>query len=333
MNEFVRFLAAAGVLLTLAACGSKPGKPAAKSSAKPAGASPVAEMLKAQKLEGKVVLVEFGTIGCQLSDQCLDSMAELQRRGAVPGLAFVRLEPTEDQKTVDEYYAKKSLPFPVVPDKGMAIANALGTTVYPRFALLDKFGHVRYRGNMPAVKELADWTRKLGDETADPGPNAAMLGVAKFDVPALLKSSRLPDLGGMVRPLADYRGPKGMLFTFVDTKCPFSARASSDVPAVAAGLARQGITTVLVNIGEPAAEVKKTYRQGVAGAALVYDSTKATQQDWNVQFVPLTVLTDTAGLVMYRGSPVWSAVAAATEKGLGLARGSVKLDAVGTNQG
>jgi peroxiredoxin len=330
MEQILRIVCCAAILLVLTACGSG-GKTPQTRSAK--DESPVTAMLRAHKLEGRVVLVEFGTIGCELSGKGLDMMADWQRRNAIPGLAFLRLEPTRNKETLDNYYAGKSLGFPVVRDTAMVVANALGTTVFPRFALLDKFGHVRFRGSQPAEKDLADWTRRLENEKTDAGPNASLFGSAVLDAPALLAGTRLPALSGRVKSLAEYRGPKGLLLTFVDTKCPFSASASKEMPAVASALAGRGIATVLVSIGDPEAEVRKSYGANLPGMQVVYDNGKQTQQNWSVQFVPLVVLLDTAGQVIYRGSPVWADVASSLAKRLNLPAGSVRLDAQGTTQG
>ena len=303
-------------VVLLAGCGAK-AKPAAQSKG---GVSPVTAMLKANELEGRVVLVEFGTVGCELSGKGLDTMAYWQRQNTIPGLALLRLEPTRDKKVFDSYYSGKTLGFPVVRDTDMTIANALATTVFPRFALLDKFGRIRYRGSQPAEKDLADWTRQLESEKTDVGPNPALFGSAALDAPALLAGTRLPDLSGKVKPLAEYRGPKGRLLLFVDTKCPFSASASKEMPVVAASLAGHGIATVLVSIGDPEADVRKSYGANLPGMQVVYDNGKQTQQNWNVQFVPLAVLLDAAGQVVYRGSPVWASVASSLAKNLNLAR-------------
>jgi hypothetical protein len=329
VEQLLRFSICSIAVLLLVGCGTN-NKPVSKVAGPE---SPVTAVLKANKLEGRTVLVEFGTIGCELSGKGLDVMADWQRRNAIPGLAFLRLEPTRDKKTFDDYYAGKSLGFPIVRDTAMAVANALGTTIYPRFALLDKFGHVRFRGSQPAEKDLADWTRQLSDEKADPGPNASLFGSAALDVPALLAATRLPGLSGKVKSLAEYRGPKGLLLTFVDTKCPFSASASKEMPTVAAALAGHGIATLLVSIGDPEADVRKSYGANLPGIQVVYDNGKQTQQNWNVQFVPLAVLLDTSGQVIFRGSPVWTNVAASLAQRLNLPVGSVKLDAQGTSQG
>jgi outer membrane biogenesis lipoprotein LolB len=57
MKQLLPFVLCSAVLL-VAACGS-PGK---KAQAQPGSDSPVAAMLKAHQLEGRVVLVEFGIL-------------------------------------------------------------------------------------------------------------------------------------------------------------------------------------------------------------------------------------------------------------------------------
>jgi hypothetical protein len=325
LKRFFRPAILTVALVLMAACGSR------SPSAVPAsGQGPVASFLKENKLEGQVVLVEFGTIGCELSNSGLDAMIDLAGRKAIPGLSFARLEPIADAKAFEDYYQGKSAPFPVVRDMKMEVANALGTTIYPQFALLDRFGRVRYRGTQPAEKDLYEWTKTLVAEVKDPGPDAPMFGTNRLDAAALLATTKLPDLSGAVRPLAGYKGRSGILLAFVDTKCPFSNVAIREFPKVAPVLEEKGIVGLLVNIGEPEAEVKKTY---VPGTAVVYDTGKVTQKCWNVQSVPTLFLLDSAGAVAYQGGATWTGVATATEKMLNLPAGSVKLEAQSTTQG
>jgi peroxiredoxin len=290
----------------------------------------MASFLKANKLEGKVVLVEFGTIGCELSGKGLDFLADLANRKAIPGLEFARIEPIADDKAFDEYYKPKSLPFPVVRDQQMELAKALGTTIYPQFALLDKLGHVRYRGSQPEEKDLLEWVTALQAENRDAGAEAPVFGSVKLDASALLASTKLPDLAGTAKPLADYKGKAGILLAFVDTKCPFSSVAIREFPEVAAVLQTKAVASLLVNIGEPESEVRKGY---APGTAVVYDTGRQTQQCWNVQSVPTLFLLDPAGTVAYNGGAVWPEVAKAAEKTLGLGAGSIQFDAQSTTQG
>jgi peroxiredoxin len=328
VKQLLPFLLCSVVLL-VAACGS-PGK---KAQAPSSSESPVAMMLKAHQLEGRVVLVEFGMIGCQLSGVGLDSMAEWQRRNAIPDLALLRLEPTPDKQTFDGYYAAKSLGFPVVRDTSLVVANALGTTVYPRFVLLDKFGRVRYRGSQPSEKDLAEWTGKLNSEKADAGPGAPQFGTVELDVPALLAATELPSLDGKVKSLRDYRGKNGLLLLFVDTYCPFSATAAKDVPAVAEALQKRSVPIVVVNIGDPEARVKSFYNAGITGATIVFDTAKTAQDRWNIQFVPTVVLLDADGNLVYSGSPVWEHVTEKVASALNLPADSVKTSVQGTPGG
>ena len=328
MKQLLPFLLCSAVLL-VAACGS-PGK---KAQTPPGSDSPVAAMLKARQLEGRVVLVEFGMIGCQLSGVGLDSMAEWQRRNAIPGLAFLRLEPTSDKQTFDGYYTAKSLGFPVVRDTALAVANALGTTVYPRFVLLDRFGRVRYRGSQPSEKDLAEWTGKLNSEKVDAGPGAPQFATVELDVPALLAETKLPGLDGTVKSLRDYRGKNGLLLLFVDTYCPFSAATAKEVPAVAEALNKRNVPVVVVNIGDPEARVKSFYSAGIAGATIVFDTSKTVQDRWNIQFVPTVVLLDADGNLVYSGSPVWEHVGEKVASALNLPTDSVKISVKGTPGG
>jgi len=315
----------AAVLLFMAACGSRP--PSAVSAT---GGGPIASFLKDNKLDGRIVLVEFGTIGCELSNSGLDAMIDLANRKVIPGLSYARLEPASDAKAFNEYYKGKSAPFPVVRDTKMEVANALGTTIYPQFALLDKFGRVRYRGAQPPEQDLAEWVKTLAAETKDPGPDALLFGAARLDAGALLATTRLPDLSGAVQPLAGHKGKAGLMLAFVDTRCPFSNVAIREFPKVASVLRAREVASLLVNIGEPEAAVKKTY---APGAPVVYDTGKVTQKCWNVQSVPTLVLLDSAGAVAYRGGAAWAGIAAATEKMLNLSAGSVLLEAQSTTGG
>lgn len=329
MFNFNQIFAFTAVVLIIAACGS-----GNKTNAQAGTDQTIIDnLLKEKNLQGKIVLIEFGTIGCELSNQGLDAMANWQHNNTIPGLAFLRLETTADQQTFNDYYTKKALDFLVVQDIDMKIANALGTTIYPRFALIDKFGQVRYRGNLPVEKDLLEWTQKLQKEETDAGSKAPMFGSTTLDVLALLKNTKLPNLSDTTKSLFEYRSDNGLLLTFVDTRCPFSAKASQEMPVVATTLAKFGIATVLVNINDPVAAVKKHYSAGVSNATVLYDTSKQTQQCWNVQFVPLTVLLNKAGEVTYRGSPVWKDVTEALSKQLNLPADSINLEVQGTRQG
>jgi hypothetical protein len=174
----------------------------------------------------------------------------------------------------------------------------------------------------PAASLVKD-NKIVGQAAKDPCRDSPVSGAGGPDAAALLTTTRLPDLFGAVKPLAAHKGTAGILLAFVDTKCPFSNVAIRELPKVAFVLQPKGITSLLVNIGEPEAAVKSTYAPNVP---VVYDTGKTTQERWNVHSVPTVVLLDSAGSVAYEGTAAWTGVAAATEKMLNLTAGSVLLD-------
>jgi hypothetical protein len=173
------------------------------------------------------------------------------------------------------------------------------------------------------ASSVAKDNQPAGQTTIDQGRDAPLSGAARPDVAALLMTTSLPDLSGAVKPLAAHKGKDGILLAFVDTKCPFSNVAIRELPRVASVLETHGISSLLVNIGESEAAVKKTYASDVP---VVYDTGKATQKGWNVHSVPTVVLLDSAGSIAYQGAAAWAKVATATENMLNLTAGSVLLD-------
>ena len=320
-----RFLVVLGILA--AGCGSQPPAPEA------AGPSLRAEFLKRHQLQGKVALVEFGLVTCVLSDSGLDEMMRLHKEDEIPGLAYVRVESTSDRKAIDEYFAAKSVAFPVQFDLDTSLSRAFDATIFPSFLLIDKFGHVRYRGPLPEVPKIIDWAETLLAEKDDPGPQAPMFGVSAVAVQKLLDETRLPDLQGAVKPLRGYIGQGGLVAVFVDTECPFSGEAITDMSKVASTLAEHKVPCLLVNLAEAKEKVEAFYAARKTGTPVLYDVTTATQKNWKVDGVPTVVLFDAGGTVVYRGKAVWASLAAAAETALKLPAGSIDFGVKGTEYG
>ncbi len=335
-RAFGRLLWGLFCILLAAGCsgGDRRDKPAASapSGTEAPRASALADFLKAEKLEGKVVLIEFGLYNCALSDQGLGEMTALARGNAIPGLAFARVEAGQDRSAADEYYRGKAPPFPVYRDAAAALGKALEATAYPTFLLVDKFGHVRYRGRYPG-QQLASWAKALLEEQKDPGPGVAMLGAVELDVPRLLAETKLPDLKDTVKPLGDYLGPGGLLVLFVDARCPFSAAGIKDMPTVSEELLRHKINSVVINSDDARQAVQEYYAKHQTGTPVLYDVAAATRDRWNVQAVPTAVLLSADRKLLYHGRAVWGDLGAAAEKALGFAPGTVKFAAQGTGFG
>jgi len=304
---------------------------AAPSAAKSPKELALAGFLGTLKLEGKPVLIEFGMVGCVLSGQGLDSMIALQSGGAVPGLAFVRVEGNPDAAVVAQYFKDKAPSFPVYRDSNSALAKALSATAYPTFLLADKFGHIRYQGSYPQ-ENLVQWGKALLAESRDPGGNAPQFGAKEIDAGKLL-ADKLPDLKDQLRPLSEYKGRGGLVLLFVDTSCPFSAAALHEMPIVSKSLAEQNVNAVVLNTGDSQSQVQDFYSRNAPGVPVVYDVGAATRENWNVHSVPIVVYISPAGKVGYQGEAIWANMGSAIEISLGLAPGAIKFTATGTGFG
>ena len=324
------------ILLMLAAgCAEPPAEQRAKPVVQPAPSDEQrrAKFLEQYELKGLIALIEFGTVvGCDLSDAGLKHMAKLQQGNDVPGLAFVRVETSGNDEAVEEYYKAMPLKFPVHRDPGVALAMAFEATVYPTFVVVGKSGRVRYRGKCPDAR-LKDWVATLQAEKADPGPEVAMLGAVKLDATKLLAQTTLPDLAGNEKNLGSAMGAGGLLVMFVDTKCPFSAQAMKDMPAVTGKLLSMKINSVLINVCDPKNKVMAYFKKRNVGAQVIYDETPKTNDYWNVYSVPTVIFISPAKEIGYNGNALWANVAVGIEKVKGLKRGTISFKAKGTGYG
>lgn len=288
-------------------------------------------LLNGNGLEGQVVLVQVGHVGCDLSGKGLDEMTQLCRGKKIASLAYLRVEGNPDKATRDKYFADKKPPFPVVIDADRAIALGLSAGASPTYLLIDKFAQVRYRGAWPG-EPLAAWTAALAAET-NPSPAAAMFGDSELNAPKLLAETKLPDLKGAAMPLSEQMGAKGLMLLFVDTSCPFSGAALKETPGVAKVLAGLKIPSLVINGDDDQKTVTDFYAKANPGAPVLYDTTAKTREAWNIQSVPTVVYVTADKKIAYHGTAEWKSLAAAIEKSQGLAAGSVKFTTEGTGLG
>ncbi|NLF30728.1 MAG: redoxin domain-containing protein [Planctomycetes bacterium] len=312
--------------LALAGCSgeseSPPGAPEDAAVERPPHV--LAEVLAANRLAGKVTLIHFGAAGDDRGDRELDEMLALARTGAIPSLAYLRVEMLPPSPATEAYYRDRDLPFPVVCDAEVRLSHALGVRTAPMFMLVGKYGRVRYRGPLPAAS-IDSWAGALAAERVDPGGRVPLLGDSDPDGADLLDSTRLPSLDGPVRPLASYAGDRGLVIVFIDTVCPYAAAAAADLRSVGAQLKPLGLPVVAVALDDEDA-VRRHYADGVAGVPVLFDDTAGTRFRWQVDSVPLVVYIDAGGRVAYRGPALWNDLGAAIAAG-------VQVDSAGTGYG
>jgi peroxiredoxin len=314
--------------MTVVGCGGDNGG----EGADPAQGLSREQFLTEYGLADQIVLMEFGTVDEDLSDQGLRAMMDLQRRGAIPGLAYARVELSTDEASVQEYYRELSPTFPMIRDPKKQIMDLFGAKAVPTFILLDSFGRVRYRGGFP-TGNLHDWVVAMKDEATDPGPAAPQFGKVSIDGPTLLRQTVLPALEADAKPLASYAGPNGLLAVVIDTQCPFAATAREEMGKVSDVLKKHAVDSVLINIDDAPEVVKHFYADKNLPVHLLYDASGRTQHSWGIGSVPTVVYFDADGAIRYNGKAVWQELAVAVSNTLGLPEGEVNFQAKGTEYG
>lgn len=283
-------------------------------------------------LAGRVTLVQFGRIGDAASADGLEKMLALKDGNLLPPLHYVRVEVSTDAEEARDYFAYKAPGLQVHLDAKAELARSCGVQTVPTFVLLDKFGHVRYRGPWED-EELYAWVAMLENQRVDPGPHEPLFNQQELPLARLMRLTTLPTLLGREPSLHDLCGKNGLLVIFVDTVCPFSEQASSELPVVAEVLKKYEVTAVVVNIEDNRARVQEFYSAMGLPLPVMYDESQTTTQRWNIESVPTVFLITTEGEMGYRGPALWEDLGRAAEGMLGLPTGSIQFPKQGTGFG
>lgn len=291
------------------------------------------EFLTEQDLIGKPAVIEFGSaVECELSDEGLEWMIRSHEDKIVPDASYLRVEIAQDDAAVEEYYKDKNLKFPVYRDGDKSVMEQFEATSIPTFVITGKFGRLRYRGQCPGGR-FEEWANTLLAEKSDPGPAVPMFGAVELDIPRLLAKTVLPSVRSGEISLARQMSDNGVVVVFVDTSCPFAGQALKDMPGVIQTLSKNDINSVLINIQDAEDVVKEHFAAYKPGAPLLYDTTPATKQFWNVQAVPTVIYITAEGEVGYNGKAFWTNLAQAIEKTGNVKSGSLQFGAKGTKFG
>jgi hypothetical protein len=236
---------------------------------------------------------------------------------------------------VEGYYRQNGLRVPVVAENARRYLAALEVTDTPSCVLLDRGGHVHYRGTMPGEHVLAEWYEALRERPADAGPPETLLDPAQADGKALAATD-LPELEtGRKRTLKSFIGPEGLVAVFVDTTCEFSGTALADVQGVSNELDSFDVPLVVVNIGNPLKKVEEYYAPENVHlhVPILYDTSNATRDRWRIKQVPMVVYFRPDGMMTYRGTAVWDDLANGIAADLGVDPEDIVFEQDGTSYG
>jgi peroxiredoxin len=123
---------------------------------------------------------------------------------------------------------------------------------------------------------------------------------AAASVPA--KDFQLKDLDGSLVRLSDYKGKQAVLLYFWATWCPSCVAVKPQVAKLRADLSRDSLEILGVNVGTgDTLEKLLQYQKGhPASYPILYDDGGKVSRAYQIQGIPLFILIDKEGAVVYR---------------------------------
>ena len=99
---------------------------------------------------GKATVFVFASTQCPISNIYMPRVTELAKAYKERGVRFFLVDPNrEDSDTILKKYAKeRSLPFPIVRDSGLMLADWLSASRTPEVVVVDPKGDISYRGRV-----------------------------------------------------------------------------------------------------------------------------------------------------------------------------------------
>jgi len=99
---------------------------------------------------GKATVFLFASTQCPISNIYMPRVSELARIYKDRGIRFFLVDPNrEDSDAILKIYSKeRSLPFPIVRDSGLTLADWLSASRTPEAVVVDSKGDISYRGRV-----------------------------------------------------------------------------------------------------------------------------------------------------------------------------------------
>ncbi|MHC1741450.1 MAG: peroxiredoxin family protein [Syntrophobacteraceae bacterium] len=144
-------------------------------------------------------------------------------------------------------------------------------------------------GALAADSNKQFWSGLFGSENKAPAPD--------FE---------LKDLKGTPVRLSKFKGEKPVLLYFWATWCPYCIQAKPKIAQVQQKMGEKEMQVFGINVGEgDTVEKLKRYQEGHPVAwQILYDEGGQVSRTYRVQGIPLFVLVDKDGSIVYRGNDV-----------------------------
>ena len=112
---------------------------------------------------GRPALVSLWATWCEACQREFDSLARVHEATRGAGAAVIGVAVGEPHDEVARFVQRRGLPYTQLVDERFQLADALGQTRVPATVVLDRQGHIVYRGGLFDEAALAAFRRALAD--------------------------------------------------------------------------------------------------------------------------------------------------------------------------
>lgn len=144
-------------------------------------------------------------------------------------------------------------------------------------------------------------------------------------------ATTLPVLDGTNKSLEEYQGESGVVVFITNIWCDIAIEVIKDYPAIARNLGNYNISAVIINIGNPADQVREHYTEKKYGLPVLYDTGDDTRSNWQIKSVPTVAYITREGKIAYQGIAHWEKVSSAINRVLNPDK-SLSFDIKGTDE-
>ena len=320
-NRWMSILAVPCLLLFLTACQS--GALSEKNEgAEPFNASALGPLATYQD---QVTVLLMGKAGCPGTEKGTEVLTGYNR-SKPDGVSIVRLEVPPPGKKLGKPEGWNA-GFPCEVDVDRKVAEQFDFFYYPTLFIIDRGGHVRYRGGCEGEEIMAIVQEILVEEPGDPkkiftAPKPAV------GQPAAAFSGTTID--GAKASISDLRGDAATLVVFSSLTCPFSRKAVECLPGIRSSFASKGASVIVVNEGGTLESIRPFYTSKVPGVPVIVDSEREIGVDmYGVQTVPFFYVMDDEGRIALMGPFTETAARGSLNNVLGISKEPVRIEKSG----
>jgi len=245
---------------------------------------------------GKVLVLLMGMPGCSGTEKATEFLSTYAKEKPSDA-AILRIDvPGPDGEL--SFLSNWKAPFNREIDTGRKIADRLDFFYYPTLYILDRDGEVRFAGECKPedVKKMVSeiCSEKQGSEKHSYMPPMPKIG----DTAAGFTGAGIDKAPTSLDKLS---GGKALFLFFGSTACPFSRKATDDLPGLISSYGSRGISFAIVHMGAGDEKAKAFYAEKAPGVPVVIDESGSIgEREFGVTTVPFFYLLDNKRIIVER---------------------------------